>query len=190
MALLGLTEAVPTRGLVRPPGVVSEEQFLRDCLRCGACVDVCPVHGLSFADAGDGFRNIGTPKLAGYCMVFRGLESPSSVTGMAWKENQERHRQSEACLECIKACPSGALQPVDVSHLHLGTAVVHRDLCWAWRYGSCGFPCVGACPFDAISVNAGPEVDEEKCVGCNQCAFVCLARQTGPTAISVEWSPR
>lgn len=185
-AFLSLSEVVPANALVRPPGAVREEEFLRSCLRCGACVDVCPVHGLAYADLMDGLRNVGTPKLVSFCMVYRGLEEPSSVTGHAWKANSQAHGQEETCFECIKACPTGALAPVEANHLRMGLAAVDKELCRAWLYGTCGFPCVNACPFDAISITVGPVVDEEKCVGCNQCAIVCPTRESGPPAISVR----
>jgi MinD superfamily P-loop ATPase len=75
---------------------------------------------------------------------------------------------------------------IDIKNLRLGTAVVIKDSCKAWKYGNCTFPCLDVCQFDAISVTAGPEVDEKKCVGCNQCSYVCVVRETGPTGIVVE----
>jgi ferredoxin-type protein NapG len=198
---------VPNRKLLRPPGVIQEEQFLRDCIKCNACADVCPTRGISIAHLDDGLLNVGTPELAGYCMVYRGLEEPSpafaqalnesaqawsasvqawTASVQAWKERTLKGEVKEACLECIKVCPSGALKPISIDQLHLGTAVIDKNLCLVWRYLNCTFPCIYACPFDAIHITAGPVVDPNKCTGCNICSFVCLTRETGPTSIVVQ----
>jgi ferredoxin-type protein NapG len=182
VGLLSLGEALPNRSLLRPPGALPEKQFSQRCIRCGMCVDVCPVRTLRPADLSDGLRCVGTPKLAGYCIVFRGLENPSAKGTKTWKDTTRRRGQEKVCFECIKACPSGALGPVDVGKLRMGIAVVDRELCKAWRYHNCTFDCVDACPFDAIAVGVGPEVREADCVGCNQCNYACVVR---PSAISV-----
>jgi ferredoxin-type protein NapG len=158
---------------------------LQACIRCGACIDVCPVRGISPAHLESGLRNLGTPHLTGYCMIYRGLETPSVDVNTEWKMSERTSGGLQTCFDCIAVCPTGALEQVDVAHLQLGTAVVDHSYCKAWRYGSCTFPCEYVCPFDAISITAGPIVEEAKCVGCGQCEYVCLARKEGPTGISV-----
>jgi ferredoxin-type protein NapG len=183
--LTGLADVVPSRGLVRPPGAISEDRFLESCIRCGACADACPVRGIGIAHLTDGVRNVGTPILTGYCMVFKGLESPTPQRAMEWRRNALAHGQEVRCYDCVDVCPSSALVHMDVNHIRMGTAVVNKEYCKAWRFGNCQFPCKDVCPFDAISITAGPVVDETRCVGCGQCDFVCLARLVGPTGISV-----
>jgi ferredoxin-type protein NapG len=198
--LPGLSTLVASPSLVRPPGVFQEDEFLEKCIRCRACTSVCPVGGIGIAHLEQGLRNTGTPVLAvpdGYCMVFKGLQYPtvskgsektSAHVGVMWKNT---HENQELCSECIQACPTGALQLMNLSQLRLGTAVVYKEHCLAWLYGNCNFPCMDACVFDAISMTAGPVVDPEKCVGCNQCSYVCVARLLpGHTGIMVEPSPR
>jgi ferredoxin len=192
----GLATIIPSPSLVRPPGAFREDEFLDKCIRCRACTDVCPVGGIAVAHLDRGLRNVGTPVLAvpdGYCMVFKGLEYPpvskgtetaTAQVGAAWKK---AHENQEMCSECIQVCPTGALRPTDLSQLHLGTAVVYKEYCLAWLYGNCKFPCMDACVFNAITITVGPIVDAEKCVGCNQCSYVCAARLLpGPTGIMVE----
>jgi ferredoxin-type protein NapG len=185
-SLAGLTDLVPSRSLVRPPGALNEDRFLESCIRCGSCADVCPVRGIGIAHITDGLRNVGTPVLSGYCMVFRGLENPSPSKSSVWKHDIRGNDEEVACLDCVNVCPTGALQQVTADQFRMGTAVVDKDHCLAYVNGSCGYPCASVCPFDAISINHAPVVDETKCAGCGQCDLVCLARLKGPSGITVR----
>jgi ferredoxin-type protein NapG len=190
LGLAGVIDIAPHRELVRPPGVISEERFLENCMRCAACVRACPVQGIGVAHVSDGFLNAGTPFMTGYCMVFKGLQNPTLQKVAAWKSNARVHGEEMRCYDCADACPSGALQRVDADKLRLGIAAVKKDHCLAWRNSTCGYPCMNVCPFDAISIEAnstGPVVDATKCVGCGMCDYDCLARETtGFTGISVQ----
>lgn len=76
---------------LRPPGAIKtaddEQEFLASCIKCGQCVQVCPVEAIKLADIADGFA-IGTPYI---------------------------DPREQACdfscdgLQCILACPTGAL---------------------------------------------------------------------------------
>ena len=87
-ALLG---AVPLlRGWVRrlrPPGALPEREFLASCIKCGQCVQVCPVQAIRLSDLGDGF-GVGTPYIEA-----RAQACDFSCDG----------------LQCVLACPTGAL---------------------------------------------------------------------------------
>jgi ferredoxin-type protein NapG len=201
--LPGLSEIVPSPSLVRPPGVFQEDDFLGKCIRCKACANVCPVHAIGLAHLGQGLKNVGTPALAvpaGYCMVFKDLEYPAisseweatpkaaAQAGAEWRKTHQIEN-AKLCTACVDVCPTGALQPTNLQQFHLGTARVYREHCLAWMHGTCSFPCIDACVFDAITLTTGPVVDAKKCVGCNQCSYVCLARETGPTGIMAEPTP-
>ncbi|MDR1462853.1 MAG: 4Fe-4S dicluster domain-containing protein [Azoarcus sp.] len=92
-AVLGisLTGYLPIAGgrisRLRPPGALDEADFLASCIKCGQCVQVCPVSAIRLGDIGDGF-GIGTPYI---------------------------DARAQACdfscdvAQCILACPTGAL---------------------------------------------------------------------------------
>jgi polyferredoxin len=55
---------------LRPPGAVSERQFLPLCLRCGQCVEACPTNFIQPGLLEGGFQALWTPVLnarTGYC---------------------------------------------------------------------------------------------------------------------------
>jgi ferredoxin-type protein NapG len=72
---------------LRPPGALDEHDFLASCIKCGQCVQVCPVQAIKLADIVDGF-GIGAPYI---------------------------DAREQACdfscdaAQCILACPTGAL---------------------------------------------------------------------------------
>jgi len=72
---------------LRPPGALSEDEFLAACIKCGQCVQVCPVEAIKLADIMDGF-GIGVPYVDA-----RPQACDFSCDGM----------------QCILACPTGAL---------------------------------------------------------------------------------
>ncbi len=77
---------------LRPPGALKdidldERDFLSACIKCGQCVQVCPVEAIKLADIGDGF-GIGVPYLDA-----RDQACDFSCDG----------------LQCVLACPTGAL---------------------------------------------------------------------------------
>ncbi|WP_068637094.1 4Fe-4S dicluster domain-containing protein [Thauera butanivorans] len=72
---------------LRPPGALDEKEFLQSCIKCGQCVQVCPVNAIRLADLTDGF-GVGTPYI---------------------------DAREQACdfscdaVQCILACPTGSL---------------------------------------------------------------------------------
>ncbi|MEW6164747.1 MAG: 4Fe-4S dicluster domain-containing protein [Pseudomonadota bacterium] len=72
---------------LRPPGALDEKDFLASCIKCGQCVQVCPVQAIKLADLVDGF-GVGTPYI---------------------------DARAQACdfscdaVQCILACPTGSL---------------------------------------------------------------------------------
>ncbi len=72
---------------LRPPGALDEKDFLASCIKCGQCVQVCPVQAIKLADLVDGVA-VGVPYI---------------------------DARAQACdfscdaVQCILACPTGAL---------------------------------------------------------------------------------
>ena len=113
-SLAGLLPAVQQwRPRLRPPGALSAEQeFLASCIKCGQCVQVCPVYAIKLADLLDGAGN-GAPYIDA-----RMQACDFSCDG----------------LQCVLACPTGALShETDFPHqVRIGYAELDRpDLCLA-----------------------------------------------------------
>lgn len=177
--LVGLKE-VPSQAHLRPPGVIKESGFLAACNRCGRCLDACPTQGLTTVSLLDPLKT-GTPTLAGYCRVFDEVSIPPAPG-----QNDLLKSGAQAvtpCLKCVTACPTGALQWVDVRKSRMGLAVLDRDTCLAWQSQTCN-RCFDVCPVNAIEEAAPyqPVVDSLLCVGCAQCSYVC---PTSPKSVRV-----
>jgi ferredoxin-type protein NapG len=86
--LLGLTPMArgwETR--MRPPGALDENDFLSSCIKCGQCVQVCPVQAIKLDDITHGF-GIGVPYI---------------------DSREQACDFSCDAVQCILACPTGAL---------------------------------------------------------------------------------
>lgn len=79
--------AYARKPLLRPPGALDEKDLLASCIKCGQCVQVCPVQAIKLADLDDGF-GVGVPYI---------------------------DARAQACdfscdaVQCILACPTGSL---------------------------------------------------------------------------------
>ncbi len=79
-----------TRLKMRPPGALTEKDFLASCIKCGQCVQVCPVNAIKLDDLDTGF-GLGTPYIEA-----REQACDFSCDG----------------LQCVLACPTGSLTHV------------------------------------------------------------------------------
>lgn len=188
------------RARLRPPGALPEQRFLGACIKCGQCVQVCPVQAILLADADDGLGH-----------------------GSAYIDPR-----AQACdfscdaLSCILACPTGALSH-DVNakeEVAIGRARLARpETCLARKgegfrgvargkrfRGRLRYPeidrwraqplrshpydlercdlCVRECPIGESAIGIESLVDEDGvardtpvvrdgCVGCGVCEMIC-----------------
>jgi ferredoxin-type protein NapG len=87
-------------------------------------------------------------------------------------------------LECMHHCPSGALLPVPLEKIDMGTAVWHEQLCVRSHGEPCTM-CVDHCPMGSAALELIDDrvvVHEAGCVGCGVCQNNC---PTDPKSITV-----
>ena len=148
----------------RPPGALAGDRFTAACARCGQCVLACPYNTLRPAGITDDAPT-GTPFFV-----------PREIPCYMCKD-----------LPCVKACPTGALDPAleDVSLSRMGVAVIDPQSCLSWQGLRCEV-CFRECPEAnrALTVEPHPRglskhavfipvVHPEKCTGCGLCEKGC-----------------
>jgi MauM/NapG family ferredoxin protein len=152
---------------LRPPGALPEPEFLQRCYRCGKCAEICPAFAIRKVTSED-------EKVDGTPYIDPDLAACSLCEG----------------LECMRQCPSGALQLVESKfHIRIGVARVRSSRCLRTAGHDCEI-CVQRCPLgqDAIRLDEHGRVvvrqpDPVGCVGCGVCQHLCPAN---PKAIVVE----
>ena len=157
------TKRVP---LLRPPGAVTERQFLQDCTRCDKCIHACPKDAIVKAPKKFGFLVMGTPYIDP-------IKNPCVMCDD---------------LPCISACPDNALLPVDSpSEVNMGYAILDKKKCQAYGDTFCQ-QCIIDCPIPgAITQNKDqqPEFHKKICTGCGVCARSCSTVNI-PVAIKIK----
>lgn len=173
----------PDPYLIRPPGALDqaldEETFLSKCIRCAACIKVCPTGGLQpsgLAEAG-----------------LRGLWTPHLVPRLG--------QCDYGCYACGQVCPSGAIRPLPLPVKQLtviGRAYIDTNRCLPWADNIRCAVCEEMCPVPnkAIILRAEedaagpgeivaprPYVISSRCIGCGLCETRCPLN--GESAIRV-----
>jgi len=89
--------------LLRPPGAVEEDDFLKLCIKCGQCLQVCPYDSIELEDVDGG-----------------------ASLGMAYIDPHRRGCYLCEAFPCILACPTGALEHEhdNIKFIHMGIAVL------------------------------------------------------------------
>lgn len=155
-----LDQPIPSRPQVwlRPPGSLPEAKFRETCSRSGDCVRVCPAKAIRL-EPGKAGRVPYIDADAAACVVCTGLQ-------------------------CMSACPSGALKPTSINDIDMGTAVWHSASCLRTNGQECTI-CVDKCPLGsaAIELKFGQiAVKPLGCIGCGVCQLEC---PTSPKSITV-----
>ena len=137
---------------LRPPGVVSEQEFRARCISCGRCAAACVFRCITMTP--DAFFGAETPK------VF--------------------HRSAPCylCMKCGAACPTKALRRVPMEKAGMGTAVLDTKICVYHQKEArvmC-WTCYERCPKRGTAIvleNGYRPLITEACVGCGVCDYVC-----------------
>src|SRR3954453_13340242 len=151
---------LPLNVWLRPPGALAEQSFRDTCSRCGECVRVCPAQCIKIDPTGaigHGAPYIDADEMP--CVVCDGLQ-------------------------CMYHCPSGALQPIPLPEIRMGTAVWYPDTCVRSAGEDCTI-CVDRCPVGSVAIDVVDDRIEVKplgCIGCGVCQHDC---PTSPKSIVV-----
>jgi polyferredoxin len=134
----------PDPYLVRPPGALEvdfdESEFLSRCIRCAACIKVCPTGGLQPS----GLKEKG----------LMGLWTPHLVPRLG--------QCDFGCHACGQVCPSSAIRPLSLELKQItviGRAYIDTDRCLPWADNIPCAVCEEMCPVPqkAILLDAGGE---------------------------------
>jgi polyferredoxin len=166
------------RGVIRPPGSVAEDEFLRRCIKCDQCIRVCPT-------------NVLQPSL--FEGGLEGLWTPIMISKMGWCELN--------CTLCSQVCPTGAIREISIaeklgvgpfeSHgpIKTGTAFYNQGRCLPWAMDTSCVVCEEVCPVSPKAIFTRnvevtdrwgatlqlkrPFIDPERCIGCGICEHEC-----------------
>ncbi len=165
-------------GVIRPPGSVAEDEFLRRCIKCDQCIRVCPTNVLQPAlfEAG-----------------LEGLWTPIMISKMGWCELN--------CTLCSQVCPTGAIREISIVEklgigpfegkgpIKTGTAFYNQGRCLPWAMDTSCVVCEEVCPVSPKAIFTRnvevtdrwgatielkrPYIDPVKCIGCGICEHEC-----------------
>lgn len=162
--------------VIRPPGSLIETDFQKKCIKCGACMRVCPTNVLQPAAFEAGFEGLWTPILrfhSGFC--------------------------AHTCTLCSQVCPTGAIRSIHLvdrignppKHpaIRIGTAFFDFGRCLPWSMATPCIVCEEVCPtspkaiwLEETSVRSRdgsriqvqrPRLDPNLCIGCGICENHC-----------------
>jgi len=147
------------RRFLRPPRAVAEPELIKRCIGCGKCYAACRNDCIHMLGADAGMERLRTPAIF------------------------PRIKGCTLCMECVRVCPTGALQPLEAGvevtreQVSMGTAELREGVCFSYNGRTCGV-CYKACPLPGKAMTIGlfeqPTVHADKCVGCGLCEQACL----------------
>ncbi len=123
--------------IIRPPGALTEEEFLKRCIKCGQCMRICPTNVLQPGSVEGGLENLWTPVLN------------NRIGSSGCQLN---------CVACGQICPTSAIRAITLDEKHgkgdfeqagpvkLGTAFFDRNRCLPWAMDKPCIVCQENCP--------------------------------------------
>ncbi len=130
-------------GLIRPPGALPEEEFLKRCIKCGQCIRICPTNVIQPGGIDTGLESLWTPV----------LNNRVGTSGCQLN-----------CVACGQVCPTAAIRPItldeklgrgkfaDSGPVRLGSAFVDRSRCLPWSAGKPCIVCEENCPLSPKAI--------------------------------------
>jgi polyferredoxin len=124
-------------GVIRPPGALPEEEFLKRCIKCGQCMRVCPTNIIHPAGFEAGPEAVWTPVL-NYRIGTSGCQLN--------------------CIACAHICPTAAIRPISLDEkkgmssfnergpIRMGMAFVDHGRCLPWAMDRPCIVCQENCP--------------------------------------------
>jgi len=123
--------------VIRPPGALPEEEFLKRCIKCSQCMRFCPTNVIQPGGIEGGLENLWTPVLN------------NRIGSSGCQLN---------CVACGQVCPTSAIRPItldeklgtggfaDVGPIKIGTAFFDRNRCLPWAMDKPCIVCEENCP--------------------------------------------
>lgn len=156
--------------LIRPPGSMSEDEFLDKCIRCGECMKVCPTNVIQPSMLEGGLEGVWSPVLK---MDFSYCEYK--------------------CSMCTQVCPTEAIRSLTLEEkqqdVKIGLAYIDKSRCLPYAYARACIVCQEHCPLpdkaiwlkeETVLDSRGnkvlvqqPHVNAELCIGCGICQNKC-----------------
>ena len=193
-------EAKASPLVLRPPGALKEEDFLKACIKCGLCAEAC--RNRESNKNRDGTQREGTLKMAkggDHKLIGTPYFIPTDVPCYMCDD-----------IPCVPVCPSGALdmksllnekEELDINRAKMGLAVVHKESCVAFWGLQCD-ACYRACPLldEAITLEYQkndrtgkhafllPVVHSDICTGCGLCEKACITEKPAIFVLPREYA--
>jgi polyferredoxin len=133
--------------IIRPPGALAEDEFLKRCIKCGQCMRICPTNVIQPGSIEGGLENLWTPVLN------------NRIGSSGCQLN---------CVTCGQICPTSAIRPITLDEklgkgkfekngpIKLGTAFIDRNRCLPWSMDKPCIVCQENCPVSPKAVYTKP----------------------------------